>query len=167
MCIVHDLDGGRLCAIRVGDGIFEIRRRTAAFGTSSWFRAGNKPLLWVIRDVRGKDRMDSADKAISASHLDTFRTCLDERVQNVAHRFVKQSLATRSLLMSSEIGGVQFVRGKVADEDTCVLGRPSTDRTWYVTKSKIDWVSGFVARELSEMGLVCGDYDWSYSGFVG
>lgn len=48
-----------------------------------------------------------------------------------------------------------------------MLGRPSTDRSWYVTKSKIDGVSGFVARELGEMGLVCGDYDWSYSGFVG
>lgn len=36
-----------------------------------------------------------------------------------------------------------------------------------IADRKIDWVCGLVARELSKVGLVSGDYNGCHSGLVG
>jgi hypothetical protein len=77
---------------------------------------------------------------------------------------VEKALDAGGLVLLCQARSQNFLHRQVTYQNACVLRGFTTNGLGNVTKGKIDWIRGFISRELRELGFV-GGYD--YRGYRG
>lgn len=108
--------------------------------------ARHQALLWMICDVRAKDREYHAALSIGTGHLPSVSAGSDEGVEKSPHAVVKHLIGFHR---PSFIGAAcKTGNGKVAEENCASLRGLTADVLREVAEGDVNGICGFVAAEV-------------------
>lgn len=110
----------------------------------------------MVRDIRGENGVDAPDVAVCTSHENAVLARGDQRLQNLGHAGVEESVYRFGPGRFRE--AVQFADGDVTQQDACVGGGLAPNSLVDVPDRHVHWPSSFVSAKHSE-GRFVGSYD--------
>lgn len=125
--------------------------------TGSIFAARNKALFWVIGDVGRENGMYTANRAISAHHLDALLPSLDYRLEEDGHSGMEKLLVVRAKLGLGSVDLGHFLDRQISYQDAGLLRGFATNTIRDVAKRQVDGVRLSSAGKLGKLRLVCRD----------
>jgi hypothetical protein len=111
--------------------------------------------------------MDLSYLALAISHLDSLVSCFLQWFKNDLHRFMKETLHSGLDFKVSHLLPIDFLDGKIANEDTCMLRWLPSNGFGKIADSKVYGISGLISRELGKLSFIRGDNNGCHCSMFG